>query len=137
MKIIIHCCLCEKKYEQEINSPSGWSGVEYLEEEWAFCPDHAVIEEFSNSQCPGCVGGWGDCGLWTGFAYERRRNLTEADLGMIRVGVCPRRVNGTLTFNSTDKKLMNVDLSEKASTDSGTALEKSIRDYWVKYPEKL
>ncbi len=120
----------------EIDLLDGWA-MTYpaIDVEQAFCPDHAVIADFTNTQCSGCVGGWGDCGLWEDFAYgKERRNLNERDFTQIRQGVCPRRVNGTMMFDANVEKIENIDLSKQAPNQVGAALEQAIKDYWRRYP---
>ncbi len=138
MKAEVHisCCLCREEHVVEIDLLDGWA-MTYpaIDEEQAFCPDHAVIAEFTNTQCSGCVGGWGDCGLWEDFAYgKERRNLSESDFAQIRQGLCPRRVNGTMMVDMSAGKIENMDLSRRAPTLVGNALERAIKDYWQRYP---
>ena len=136
LKLTVHCCLCSKDSKHTVNMPDGWahrySGID--DEDNGFCPDHADIAEFAESQCPGCVGGWGDCGLWTDFAHSGRRNLSPQDFMSIERGICPRRVNGT--FGVSRAGVAQLDLSTKATTKSGVSLALAIRDYWTAYPER-
>lgn len=131
MKITIHCAFCEDTHTQEIKVPSGWStytGV--MEEENGLCPKHAAIDDFASLQCPGCVGGWGDCGLWRSFAYGKCE-LSESDFASIRSGKCPKRVNGSFSFDSNG--IRDIDLSRQPSTESGLALADAIVEYGQKY----
>jgi len=116
--------------------PPGWDhavgGID--SERDGFCPDHAAVKPFTDEQCPGCVGGWGDCGLWESFAYSGRRSLAPDDFTKIERGICPKRVNGT--FGVSPRGIEQLDLSTRATTESGIALAMAIRDYWTTYPEK-
>ena len=135
IKIEISCCMCKADHETKIELPEGWA-MRYdtiYEEHGGFCPDHKQIAEFAEAQCPGCVGGWGDCSLWESFAYSNRRTLTEDDFKIMRTGVCPKRTNGTFGLNNGIIEKIN--LSEIAENESGIVLEKAIKKYWERYPE--
>ncbi len=131
MNIEISCHFGDMKTELSVDPGLKWVGVDDIYTE-GFCENHAKIEEFTGSQCPGCVGGWGDCELWTAFAH-RSRGLTEEDFAKIRKGICPKRTNGTIMVNADMRKVESVDLSEKANDESGAALEIAIREYWERY----
>jgi hypothetical protein len=94
-----------------------------IEVDSGFCPEHKDIAMFTSKQCIGCVGSWGDCDLFKDFAYSNR-NLVEGDFDILRKGICPRRTNGTLMFNSGTGLLKRIDLSETSDTKVGMALEK-------------
>lgn len=136
VELTINCCLCSKDSKHVIALPDGWAhrygGID--DEGSGFCPDHADIAEFAESQCPGCVGGWGDCNLWRDFAFSGQRALTPADFLTIERGVCPRRTNGT--FEVSPAGVHDLDLSTRATTKSGMSLAMAIRDYWAAYPER-
>jgi hypothetical protein len=88
LTVTVHCCLCNNKTNHEIDLPEGWthrlSSID--NEQDGFCPDHASVAEFAASQCPGCVGGWGDCPMWSAFAYSGyKRDVTFGDLASIKV----------------------------------------------------
>ena len=128
IKITINCCMCQEKHTQEIELPTGWN-LHYgeVDEENGFCPTHAPIAEWAESQCPGCVGGWKDCALWQDFAYQKR-GLTCADLDTIRAGSCPRRTNGSFMINGAG--VHEADISTVANTESGEAFAQAILEYW-------
>lgn len=128
MEIDIYCCLCRNKVSVEVASPDGWERVDDIDIEDALCPEHSIIQDFIGSQCSGCAGKWTDCTLWSSFAYEGRRCLSDADFEKIGVGICPKRVNGTILFK--DNKVEDVDLSEMPSNVAGEAFVKAIREYW-------
>ncbi len=134
-EINVSCCLCPRSHKTHVDLPNDWrtkgTGSDI---EDGFCPDHAQVADFAESQCPGCVGGWTDCDLWRGFAYSGRRDLTDNDFAVIRTGRCPRRVNGTFSFGG-GMGVNEIDLSEQASIESGVALVNAIKDYWERYPE--
>lgn len=133
-RVTLDCCLCDQKTQHVIDVPDGWK-LRFAEvsvsETQVFCPDHAVIAEFVDSQCPGCVGGWGDCGLWRDFAYTGSRALTDGDFNQLRAGVCPRRVNGAIV--ASEGKIEDIDLSKPAPVEAGTTLVRAIKAYWERY----
>lgn len=135
LSIELSCGLCSESHEFKVEVPVGWK-TRYgsVSEENAFCPKHSIIEKFA-SNCTGCVGDWGDCDLWRSFAYSGRRNLTENDFKIMRSGLCPKRTNGTMLF-SQEEGMKQIDLSDSAPSESGIALEKAIREYLEKYPDK-
>lgn len=137
MKISIGCRLCSTDTKIEVETPAGWTDAEMVDVE-ALCPAHAEIQPFIESQCPGCVGGWGDCDLWRDFAYSGQRNLGERDFVRLRSGICPRRTNGTFTVNVSGGRAQidDLDLSERAPNAAGAALAQAIDDYWKLYPER-
>lgn len=137
IEVEINCCLCLKKYKTKIELPDGWA-MRYggISEDNGFCPEHKKVQEFAEAQCSGCVGGWGDCSLWSAFAYSGRKTLTEEDFRIMRTGRCPKRTNGTLSFNSETREMKKINLSEVAESGAGIALEKAIKDYWKRYPEE-
>lgn len=135
-KITTYCCMCGDLHETNIELPDGWKINRYdaIDSENGFCPKHSIIAEFTDSQCPGCVGNWCDCSLWRSFAYQEY-SLTESDLDSIRRGVCTKRVNGT--FSVSNGKVQDIYLSSVATTMSGEALVDAIieireRDYKIK-----
>lgn len=132
-QLTVNCCLCRNKFDTEIDLPDGWAhrygGSD--DESNGFCPQHAIIAQFAKSQCPGCVGGWGDCPLWQAFAY-RKYDLTSDDIAAIESGICPRRVNGTIGFSLTGG-MEDIDLSDRAPTESGKALVEAIGEYVAEY----
>lgn len=123
----------------EVEIPDGWnvrhSGIDMEE---AFCPEHAKAEDWLSQVCPGCVGGWGDCPLYRGFAYERKYTqdnpVSRDDLAVIETGVCPKRVNGTFMRFEDDDHLTSIDISDRATTEAGKAMADGIRTYWEHYP---
>ena len=135
--ITINCCMCDNKTEHSIDLPEGWDhkigGID--DEDAGFCPGHAAIKPFTDDQCPGCVGGWGDCGLWRAFAYERSRTINERHLSEIEKGRCPFRVNGSFCLDVRNESIIkDDDLSERATTESGKALADGIRGYIERWP---
>ena len=133
IEVEVNCCLCSADTKHTITLPPGWA-LKYggLDAENGFCPKHSIIKQFSDSQCPGCVGGWGDCSLWNAFAYNARgRNLNEADFASLAKGICPKRVNGTIGIRNGRRE--DLDLSDRAPPEAGAALAQAIRDYWETY----
>ena len=134
--ITLHCLLCETQATVPVEPPPGWKldgGAEDIEGN--LCPDHAGVDEFRRSQCPGCVACWGvGCPLFRSFAYSDK-TITPDDLAQIRSGVCPARVNGTLTTNISPQgvDIRAVDLSEPSTTAAGEALANAIEAYMERY----
>lgn len=135
INISVSCCLCGMDHAAEIYLPDGWTHrYGGIDDSFGFCPAHAAVAPWAESQCPGCVGGWTDCALWQDFA-NRYRRLDDADLDTIRRGVCPRRTGGTLMVSRDDggAKIERLDLSEQATNESGEAFAQAILDYWTRY----
>ena len=135
LKISLYCGLCGNKHEQKIPMPDGWdSRYRSVSDEHAFGPTHSIVSKFADSQCPGCVGGWGDCGLWQSFAYSKLE-LTESDFRTMESGVCPKRVNGTMGFNVMKSGVTceDIDLRDAPVAKAGQALATAIRAYALKY----
>jgi hypothetical protein len=138
-KVTINCSMCSEKHEAEIALPDGWSGTyDGIDDEHGLCPKHAPIADFKDNQCPGCVGGWGDCNLWRDFAYASRhdmRPLAEDDFKLMRLGACPRRTNGTLGVHNPPggpPHIEDIDLSSP-SVAGGRALADAIIEYQNTY----
>lgn len=135
LDLTINCCLCEAEHKSEIEMPEGWNHrYGAIDDEQAgFCPKHSAVAAFAESQCPGCVGGWGDCPMWQAFAYAgRQRTMGVDDYVALERGICPRRVNGTIGVSAGQRE--DLDLSETAPVESGSAFAAAIRDYIAKYP---
>ena len=132
IEVSFACCMCLEEHLAEVVLPDGWDcRYDQVDEEHAFCPRHAKVADFAGDQCPGCVGGWQDCGLWSAFAHKNSRTLTENDFAVIRTGVCPKRVNGTFSIGPQGMK--TEDISERATTESGVALADAIKEYWIRF----
>lgn len=142
--VTIYCSLCDAKHTAEIELPSAWHGAyDGIDDEHGLCPKHQAVQAFKDSQCPGCVGGWGDCGLFDSFAFSGRTKprgataLSELDFKRLRRGVCPRRVNGTMSvhsFPNGNVTVEDVNLST-VEVDGGRALAKAINEYIEKYSQ--
>lgn len=134
-QLTVSCCFCSNHHKVEITLPDGWtSRHEGADDEGGFCPDHANIAEFADDQCPGCVGGWGDCPMWSAFASSYSRDITPDDLAVLRTGRCPRRVNGT--FRISEGRIKDLDISNSATAEAGAAFASAIEDYCRRYPAK-
>ena len=134
LEVFLSCGLCGNSHKQQIPMPQGWdSRYRSVSDDEAFCPKHATIAAFADSQCPGCVGGWGDCGLWEAFAY-RELKLTEADFETLGRGVCPKRVNGTMMIERG--QISAVDLRNAPIVEAGKALAQAIHEYAMKYHKR-
>lgn len=136
LKATVECCLCPEELEFEMTIPDGWEHQHgHISSDKAFCPKHAPIRAFEESQCPGCVGGWTDCDMWNAFAYPETFNMTEADYLSLELGICPRRTNGTfwITNLPQGRKAEHIDLSNAAPVEAGRAFAQAIRDYLERY----
>lgn len=133
LEVSLSCGLCSERHEQKIPMPEGWaSRYESVSDETAFCPKHAVVAQFADSQCPGCVGGWGDCPLFRAFAYSKLE-LTSGDFRTLEMGICPKRVGGTFGVDMPAGKLEEIDLRDPPNVEGGKALATAIRAYALKY----
>ena len=135
--LTISCCLCDDAHTQAVELREGWRMLyDGIDAENCFCPRHAAVLAFTEAQCPGCVGGWGDCPLWQAFAFTHSRDINDADLAAIESGICPRRLNGTMQFDARqpERGITALDLSNPASPESGAALAQAIREYIARYP---
>jgi len=137
--VTVSCCLCSNDHKVVLDLPAGW-GSRYgaVDDEQGFCPEHSQVAGFSDEQCPGCVGGWGDCDLWSSFAYSHPREpITAAEISAIRTGLCPRRTNGTFTF-SRETGMVSEDLSKQSESEAGAAFADGIIAYLEKYgPDRI
>ena len=138
INITHYCDFCGKKHEAKHYLPKDWVASDKHVEKGVMCPEHSIINEWKESQCPGCVGGWGECALWHGFAFsynDEPLNITEIE--SVRRGICPRRTNGTLFVSTVpgEKLISDVDLSEKAPTEAGEAFADAIDDYMSRIDE--
>ena len=131
----ISCCMCPESWKTTITLPDGWATrYDGTDQEHGFCPEHALISGFCNSQCPGCVGGWGDYPLFDAFAYtSKKMSLTEADFDAIESGVCPKRVNGTMSFDTRTGVMETLDLRDDLCVAGGKTLSQAIKDYVKRY----
>ncbi len=135
MKITITCSLCAASHDADIQLPEGWSTrYDGTDVEDGFCPKHQAVAAFAESQCPGCVGGWTDCPMWKAFAYSHGRDIRPSDYKAIEQGICPRRVNGTMSISRGAAAMQDIDLSDRAPPESGAAFAQAIRDYCEAYP---
>jgi hypothetical protein len=133
MKLEIGCCFCEDKFSMEFEAP-GWAVQSaYVDEEMGFCPKHSPIEQFTNYQCVGCVSGWGDCGMWRAFAYSKNE-MTDDYHRSLRAGVCPKRVNGTISVSIERgfSRMDDLNISSPAAV-AGAAFSVAIEEYIAKY----
>jgi len=133
--VTISCSLCPESIDQIVELPDGWSSrYDGTDNDRGFCPSHSKIAEWADAQCPGCVGGWGDCSLWNAFAYQSWK-LVEQDLDSIACGICPKRVNGSFMADRTKSgvDIQSMRLDEVATTESGAVLVQALRDYRERY----
>lgn len=134
-KIRLNCVICPNDLEIKINS-KDWEVPETVdvEDHYILCPEHKEIMGFIGTQCPGCVGGFGDCNLFRSFiCYGRDVTITDSKLEKIEEGYCPYRTNGTMIFGLEGLKKVN--LSEQAPKEAGEALAEAIKEYIKRYGE--
>jgi hypothetical protein len=155
VKVTLYCLLCSESVQIPIKVPKGWrnrydsNGMVEVEDERSWCcPKHQEVLEFAENQCSGCVGGWGDCGLFSRLDDSCRpararttRNykpLDEEAFLSISRGLCPERVNGTFSLNVRPQgaEFTDIDLSELATVESGEALVKAFREYIERHAER-
>lgn len=108
-EITYYCSFCDK--QETVIAPTTFTTKYDGDEEDAFCPDHAEAVKFLHDQCPGCVSGWGECGL---FMAVGNKAVTDNDLTAIRAGSCPYRTNGTLSFSGGQMKRLNISTKSEA-----------------------
>lgn len=131
LRVNLYCCFCSNQLEIRISLPEEWH-LRYAElsSEEALCPDHVIIGEFFDDQCPGCVSCWGECGLWRDAFFEKpERPLSDDDYFSIEKGLCPRRLNGTfgLEVTAAGSKIQQVCIADQATSKSGKALAIAIK----------
>lgn len=144
MNINLCCGFCSSKRTLRVVA-EGWK-VRYdaLTNENAMCPEHSVIADFFDAQCPGCVAGWPNCGLHDSFAWcdrdnhgrPERRPLDEKERAYLLAGGCPRRVNGSMSFNTATREIKEENISEPASKESSASLLYAIDAYIAKWGKK-
>ncbi len=110
-----YCSFCDSK--ETVSVPTSFVtryGSQDVED--AMCPEHSGASAFLDDQCPGCVGGWGDCGMFSAIGNEA---VSADDLATIRSGRCPHRVNGTMSFGPGGME--KIDLSERSNAGDAFA----------------
>lgn len=128
VELNLTCALCSNSQKLEVELPGEWKHpYDAVDVEDALCPKHQNIAPWRESQCVGCVGGWGDCDLWRSFAYGENK-LSEVEINLIRNGVCPKRTNGTMIYE-LNGDLTKLDLSDRAPERVGEAFAQAILDY--------
>ena len=135
--VTLWCAFCGESANIVAPMPTGCA-TRYggMDDEHAFCPKHAAVEPFFDSQCPGCVSGWGECGLYRAFAHKEN-TLTDADKATLSRGVCPKRVNGTLFVTNTADgvKVEDADIRSDPVAEAGAAVVAAIADHDAKHRE--
>lgn len=127
--ITLYCSFCMEKSERVV-SFDGWE-TRYggIDHENAICPQHAGAKAFVDDQCPGCVSGWGDCGLSNAAnLMPNTEDLSQAERYKIAAGICPRRVNGTMTMTATSKGVVVGELDISEPSEAGNAMLLAIDD---------
>lgn len=154
VKVTLYCLLCSESVEIPITVPGGWKNrydslgrIDIEDERMWCCPKHAAVLDFAEDQCSGCVGGWGDCGLFSRLDDSCRPARARTTRGFLPLdeeaflsiskGICPARTNGTFSLNVRPggAEITNIDLSERASSESGEALAKALREYIERHAE--
>lgn len=118
-EITYYCSFCDKR--ETVEAPTSFRTYCGDDIEDAACAEHAPAMDFLNDQCPGCVSGWGECGM---FMAIGNGTVTPADLLAIKAGRCPYRTNGT--FMVGPKGVEDVNLSERS--EAGEAFAAAITD---------
>ena len=127
--------MCNEEITIEVEMPAGWRtqyGIISPPDSDVFCPKHAVLKSFLSNQCPGCVSGWGECGLWDGITHHK--GLSELELCAIKHGRCPKRTNGTSEYDARTGVFDQIDFSKPSEV--GPVVETMIREYRAKWYPK-
>ena len=126
MKVNLQCFFCKNHIEKIIDVP-GWE-IHYGEVDIgdAFCPIHALANEFLNDVCAGCVDAWPGCAFYKSLTDLRK--FEDEDLLKIAEGKCPKRCNGTLAVDNATKTFKNVDISSKPSEEAIKGMLKAVKD---------
>lgn len=91
--IYIGCSICEATIELTVELPLKEWNCSCIETTCnALCPKHKYIRKWLDSQCIGCSGWWGECGLWN--AIHTRGYINGSELHKIRCGKCPFTTDG-------------------------------------------
>lgn len=106
-EITYYCSFCERK--ETVAVPTTFATYCGGDVEDAACAYHAPALAFLQDQCPGCVSGWGECGMYMAIGNGA---VTGTDLAEIRAGRCPYRVNGTMAFGPGG--MSSIDLSKRS-----------------------
>ena len=113
----------------EVELPEGWSTDTERDIETALCPAHAPIRRFLSAQCPGCVSSFEDpCLLRKSWEPRAEVPYGETDRAMVRQGICPRRLNGTMSRGA----LRSIDLSDAADAEASACFADAIDRYRAK-----
>lgn len=118
-EITYYCSFCNER--ETVEAPTSFRTYCGGDIENAACAKHAPAMDFLDDQCPGCVSGWGECGM---FMAIGDRTVTHADLREIKSGRCPYRINGT--FMAGPRGMEDVNLSEQS--EAGEAFAAAIAD---------
>ena len=103
----LKCCLCSKTISKAITVAKDWQ-IAYenvIEEELAFCPEHAPVELWRKENCSDCKESFGNCSLFKSFTYKNK-TLKHEDYVLLEDGFCPKK-NGSdeyLVKNSEVRK---------------------------------
>ena len=117
--IKLKCCLCSKTISKSITVAGDWK-IAYenvVEEELAFCPDHAPVEDWRKANCTDCKESFGNCNLFKSFIYKNK-TLNITDYVLLEDGFCPKK-------NGSDHYLVKTSAVRKG----GWVLSEAIKRY--------
>lgn len=134
----VGCSMCSRKCKVETTVPEDFVEAHGFQIDaytvYTLCPDHAHLVDWVQNQCDGCVGGFGDCDLFSAFAYSSGPiQLSENDFSSIKCGICPKRTNGSMTFDSRTGAIGYPDFSKQATNEAGVKLANDILTYRKNY----
>lgn len=139
--ITFKCSLCcGEAHTIEIEVPEGWSTIyKDYSEEWWFCPKHSIVAEWVEKQCSTCAQSWKSSGLWDSFENDNY-TLTDADMKVIRNGICPKRnispKHDIGVFLTRNRVVEDLGEPKKTTTACGVVLAQAIEDYRQKYSDE-
>ncbi len=124
----LSCCLCSESKKVQVQIPEAYGNVSLFDEK-CLCEKHSPLEEWINKQCKGCVAGWADCSLWDDFQYKQNK-LTKQDMNSIQQGICPRRVNGSISvYNNKTEGIKIEELDDSNKSEVGVLFYNVIMEF--------
>jgi hypothetical protein len=136
MEFELQCMFCDAKSVVDADSGRWVSMYDFPRAVGdAFCPDHALAQEWFDAQCSGCVGGFPGCSF--SAVMEGVAPLAQEWMDSVVSGVCPNRTNGTMRFDTARPELgmLHLDLSKVSTV--GIAVLDAVQDYRRVYERYL
>lgn len=127
--IYVSCAFCMERTEVKVDIPGFTSYTLGADIENGMCEKHSGAKAWLDDQCPGCVSGWGECGLFRAANLDRDMTpLRESERYQIAAGICPRRINGTFGMTVTRDGAEMTDLNISKPSEAGAAMLAAIDD---------